>query len=145
MFNIIELEQYSHAVTELTQKNVIAQQKYNSNNWNRTTKHHCFTSHSGIFQLHIWRRHHYTGKGLQHFGLCSALRAFEQGGVFIVPHLLWHRTSVFPVSSEGPLYPVASYDTQGDVEDLFYPGSSRVSNNRNGVVKCHYIYTRNRM
>jgi hypothetical protein len=30
------------------------------------------------------------------------LRAFEQGGIFIVPHLLWHGTSVFPVSSEGP-------------------------------------------
>jgi hypothetical protein len=23
------------------------------------------------------------------------LRAFEQGGIFIVPHLLWHGTSVF--------------------------------------------------
>ena len=30
----------------------------------------------------------YTGEGLQNFGLCSALRAFEQGGIFIVPHLL---------------------------------------------------------
>jgi hypothetical protein len=29
-----------------------------------------------------------TGEGLQKFGLCSALRAFEQGGIFIVPHLL---------------------------------------------------------
>jgi hypothetical protein len=27
-------------------------------------------------------------KGLQNLGLCSALRAFEQGGIFIVPHLL---------------------------------------------------------
>jgi hypothetical protein len=52
-------------------------------------------------------------------GLSSALRAFEQGGIFIVPHLLWHGTSVFPVSSEGPPHSVASYDTQGDVEDLF--------------------------
>jgi hypothetical protein len=25
---------------------------------------------------------------LQNLGLCSALRAFEQGGIFIVPHLL---------------------------------------------------------
>jgi hypothetical protein len=25
---------------------------------------------------------------LQYLGLCSALRAFEQGGIFIVPHLL---------------------------------------------------------
>jgi hypothetical protein len=29
-----------------------------------------------------------TGEGLQDLGLCSALRAFEQGGIFIVPHLL---------------------------------------------------------
>jgi uncharacterized protein (DUF952 family) len=26
-------------------------------------------------------------EGLQNLGLCSALRAFEQGGTFIVPHL----------------------------------------------------------
>jgi hypothetical protein len=47
------------------------------------------------------------------------LRAFEQGGIFIVPHLLWHGTSVFPVSSEGPPHLVDSYDTHGDAEDLF--------------------------
>jgi hypothetical protein len=29
-----------------------------------------------------------AGEGLQNFGLCSALRAIEQGGIFIVPHLL---------------------------------------------------------
>jgi hypothetical protein len=29
-----------------------------------------------------------TGEGLQNLGLCSALRAFEQGGISIVPHLL---------------------------------------------------------
>jgi hypothetical protein len=29
-----------------------------------------------------------TGEGLQNLGLYSALRAFEQGGIFIVPHLL---------------------------------------------------------
>jgi hypothetical protein len=40
-----------------------------------------------------------------------ALGAFEQGGIFIVPHLLWHRTSVFPVLSEGPPHLVASYTT----------------------------------
>jgi hypothetical protein len=50
-----------------------------------------------------------------------------QGGIFILPHLLWHGTSVFPVSSERPPHLVASYDTRGDVEDLFYPGSSRGS------------------
>jgi hypothetical protein len=34
-----------------------------------------------------WRFHH-AGEGLQNLGLCSALKAFEQGGIFIVPHLL---------------------------------------------------------
>jgi hypothetical protein len=29
-----------------------------------------------------------AGEGLQHLGLCLALRAFEQGGIFIMPHLL---------------------------------------------------------
>jgi hypothetical protein len=29
-----------------------------------------------------------AGEGLQSLGLCSALRAFERGGIFIVPHLL---------------------------------------------------------
>jgi hypothetical protein len=58
----------------------------------------------------IWRRHE-----LQNLGLCSALRAFEQGGIFIAPRLLWHRASVSPVSSEGPSHSLASYDTQGDV------------------------------
>jgi hypothetical protein len=59
-----------------------------------------------------------AGEGLKNLGLCSALRAYEQGGIFIVPHLLWHGTSVFPVSSEGLPDLFASYDTQGDVEEL---------------------------
>jgi hypothetical protein len=29
-----------------------------------------------------------ASEGLQNLGLCSALGAFEQGGIFIVPHLL---------------------------------------------------------
>jgi hypothetical protein len=29
-----------------------------------------------------------AGEGLKNLGLCSALGAFEQGGIFIVPHLL---------------------------------------------------------
>jgi hypothetical protein len=56
-------------------------------------------------------------EGLQNLGLCSAL----MGDPYIVSHLLWHGTSVFPVSSE-----VASYTKQGD-EDIFWPRSSRVS------------------
>jgi hypothetical protein len=85
---------------------------------------YCFTSHSRIF--HLYGDVTITGEGLQNLGLCSALRAFEQGGIFIVPHLLRHGASVFPVSSEGPPHSVASYDTQGDVENLFLPGFSRV-------------------
>ena len=60
-----------------------------------------------------------TDEGLQNLGLCSALRAFEQGGIFIVPHLQRHEPLVFSVSSEGPPHSVGSYVTQGDVEDLF--------------------------
>jgi hypothetical protein len=29
-----------------------------------------------------------AGEGLQNYGLCSELRTFEHGGIFIVPHLL---------------------------------------------------------
>jgi hypothetical protein len=35
----------------------------------------------------IWRCT-IAGEGLQSFGLCSALRDFEQGLIFTVPHLL---------------------------------------------------------
>jgi hypothetical protein len=76
-----------------------------------------FTSHSRIF--HLYGDFTIAGEGLQNLALCSALWAFEQGGIFIVPHLLWHGTSVFPVSSEGPPHLVAFYHTLGDVEDLF--------------------------
>jgi hypothetical protein len=75
-----------------------------------------FTSRSRIF--HLYGDVTIASEGQQNLGLCSALRAFEQGGIFIVPHLLQHRTSIFPVSSEGPPHLVAFYDTRGDVEDL---------------------------
>jgi hypothetical protein len=76
-----------------------------------------FTSRSRIF--HLYGDVNIAGEGLQNLGLCSALRAFEQGGIFIVPHLLWHGTSVFSVPSEGPPHLVAFYNTRGDAEDLF--------------------------
>jgi hypothetical protein len=79
-----------------------------------------FTSRSRIF--HLYGDVKIASEGVQNLGLCSALRAFEQGGIFIVPHLLWRGTSgfffFFLVSSEGPSYLVASYDTRGDVKDL---------------------------
>jgi hypothetical protein len=76
-----------------------------------------FTSLSRIF--HLYGDVTIAGEGLQNLSLCLALRAFEQGGVFIVSHLLWHRTSVFAVSSERPPQSVASYDMHGDAESLF--------------------------
>jgi hypothetical protein len=78
---------------------------------------YCFTSLSRIF--HFYGDVTITGEGLQNLGLCSALKAFEQGGILVVAHLLWHGTLVFPVSSEGPPHSVASYGNMGVVEDLF--------------------------
>jgi hypothetical protein len=45
-----------------------------------------FTSSSRTFHLHGDVT--IAVEGLQNLGQCSALRAFEQGGIFIVPHLL---------------------------------------------------------
>jgi hypothetical protein len=39
---------------------------------------------------------------------------------YVLSFCLWHGTSVFLVSSEGLPHSVASYDTRGDMEDLFY-------------------------
>jgi hypothetical protein len=47
---------------------------------------YCVTSRSRIF--HLYGDVTITGEGLQNLGLYSALRAFEQGGIFIMPHLL---------------------------------------------------------
>jgi hypothetical protein len=82
--------------------------------------------HVPLKLFYLYRDVTIAGEGLQNLGLYSALRAFEQGGIFIVLHLLWHGTSVFSVSSERPPHSVASYDTHGNVEDLIQPGSSRV-------------------
>jgi hypothetical protein len=56
----------------------------------------CFTSRSRIF--HLYGDVTITGEGLQNLGLCSALKAFKKRGIFIVPHLLRHGASIFPVS-----------------------------------------------
>jgi hypothetical protein len=77
---------------------------------------YCFTSLSRVF--HLYGDVIITGKGLQNLGLCSALRAFEQGGIFTLQHLLWHGTLNLLVSSEGPPHSIASY-TDLDAEDLF--------------------------
>jgi hypothetical protein len=71
-----------------------------------------FTSRSRIF--HLYGDDTIAGEGLQNLGLCSALKAFE-------PHLLWHGTSVFPISFKGPSHSVASFNTRGDVEKYSNP------------------------
>ena len=38
--------------------------------------------------FHVYGDVTITGEGVQNLGLCSALRAIEKGGIFIVPHLL---------------------------------------------------------
>jgi hypothetical protein len=68
---------------------------------------HWFTSHARIF--HLYGDVSITGKGLQNLGLCLALRAFEQGGNFIVQHLLWHGTSIF--QSHPKDHPIQSHLT----------------------------------
>jgi hypothetical protein len=45
-----------------------------------------FTSCARIF--HLYEDVTIAGEALQNLGLCSALMAFEQGGIFFVPHLL---------------------------------------------------------
>jgi hypothetical protein len=45
-----------------------------------------FTPRSRIF--HLYEDVTITGEGLQNLGLCLALSVFEQGGIFIVTHLL---------------------------------------------------------
>jgi hypothetical protein len=57
-----------------------------------------FTSRSRIFYL--YGDVTIAGEGLQNLDLCSVLRAVEQGGIFIVPHLLRHGTNEHMGSSE---------------------------------------------
>jgi hypothetical protein len=79
---------------------------------------YCFTSHSRIFHLYGWRTANLV--------LCSTLRTFEQGGIFIAPYLLWHGASIFPVFIWRPTHLIAFCDSQGDAEDLFLPDPHRM-------------------
>jgi hypothetical protein len=47
---------------------------------------YCLMSSSRIF--HLYGVFIITDEWLQNLGLCLALRAFEQEGIFILPHLL---------------------------------------------------------
>jgi hypothetical protein len=78
---------------------------------------HYFTSCSRIFQL--YGDVTITGEGLHNLGLCSALRAFEHGGIFIMSPAVT-RVLGFPVSSEGPSHVITSCDSQGVAEDQSY-------------------------
>ena len=70
----------------------------------------CLTSFSKIFYSNGDVVVH---EKLQNVCLCSALRVFEQRGIFIVRYLQWHGASVFEVSSEGPSQKASLYDKQG--------------------------------
>ena len=48
-----------------------------------------------------WRRHHCRWRAVN-VDLCSTLMAFEQLGLNIVPHLLWHGASVYNGHFQGP-------------------------------------------
>ena len=51
---------------------------------------------------------------LQILGLCSVTTVWEQGGIFMVPNLLWHRTSVYTMSSKSTnLFRRLSWQTMG--------------------------------
>jgi hypothetical protein len=69
-----------------------------------------FTSRSRIF--HLYGDVTIAGEGLQNLGLCSALRAFEQGKDLYraTPAVTWD------LGFSGL---IAFYDTRGCVEDLF--------------------------
>jgi hypothetical protein len=58
----------------------------------------------------IWGRHHCWWRAAKFRPMLGA-HGLWAGGIFIVPHLLWHGTSVFLVSSEGPSHSVASFTT----------------------------------
>ena len=62
-----------------------------------------FPSHSRFF--HLFGRVTITGEGWQttSFDLYSALMAIEQWGFFNVPHLLWHKPSLYQGHLQGPV------------------------------------------
>jgi hypothetical protein len=64
----------------------------------------------------IWRRHLYRWRAAKFRPMLGGPLSRE-GFYRATPAVT--RASVFPVSSEGPPYSVAFYDTQEDVEDLF--------------------------
>jgi hypothetical protein len=82
------------------------------------------TSRSRIF--HLCGDVTIAGEGLQKFRPMLSAQGLWAGRDLYRATPAVTRDLDFPVSSEGPPHSVASYDTRGDVENLFYPGSSRV-------------------
>jgi hypothetical protein len=76
-------------------------------------------SHLSIF--HFYGDVTITSERLQYL----ALGVFDQGGMFTVQHLLCHRASVFPVSSEWPPHSIYLIWQARSIKDLFYSGSSQ--------------------
>jgi hypothetical protein len=78
-------------------------------------------------------------EGLQNLGLCWALKAFEQVEIFIVPHLLWHGTSVFrshpPLTTHMRMWRIYS---NPDPYDLLLLVPYRY--NRRGLYTCMYRF-----
>ena len=62
--------------------------------------HVIFSEKIQNFLQKICRGSDSTVEAPHYLGLCSALIAFVQGDIFIVPHMLWHRASVFAISSK---------------------------------------------
>jgi hypothetical protein len=98
---------------------------------------------------YIWKRQHCQWRAVK-FSLWSALRAFEQEGIFIVTRdlgfssLIW-RTAPFSCllrhtrgyggSTLTYILKGSSYDTQADAEDLILPVSTRDYNQGNQTVR----------
>ena len=74
----------------------------------------------------VWRHHHCRWR-TANFDLCSALMAIEQWGFFNLPHLLWHRASIYNGHLGGPvtLTPFAEHLA----EELSRLGLSRLDSN----------------
>jgi hypothetical protein len=62
-------------------------------------------------------------EGLQNLGQLSGAQGLWAGRDLYRATPAVTRDLIFLVSSEGPPLSVISYDTQGEMEDLFYPGS----------------------
>ena len=83
---------------------------------------------------------------LQNVVLGSAPSAFKQGGIFIVPHLLWHEASVFVVSSRRLPHVVALYENKGVMKTNYSNTDANKickiywRSNRQATLFCLFVY-----